>query len=87
MVKDIYFTLRTGFHVRLSVEETTVVGDIKHTLHRTKLTHFKPENMKFICNGKLLNNNEIIPPDITLIALAITQDLNYNCNEKSINSI
>jgi len=34
-----------------------------------------------------LNNNEIIPPDITLIALAITQDLNYNCNEKSINSI
>ena len=50
MVKDVYFTLRTGFHVRLPVEETAVVGDIKQTLHKTKLTHFKPENMKFICN-------------------------------------
>ena len=85
MVKDVYFTLRTGFHVRLSVEETAVVGDIKQTLHRTKLTHFKPENMKFICNGKVLNNNEIIPPDSTLIALCINQ--NIYSNEKNINSI
>ena len=85
MVKDVYFTLRTGFHVRLSVEETAVVGDIKQTLHRTKLTHFKPEMMKFICNGKVLNNNEIIPPDTNLIALAIIKN---NCsNEKNINSI
>ena len=37
MVKDVYFTLRTGFHVRLSVEETAVVGDIKQTLHKTTL--------------------------------------------------
>lgn len=84
MVKDVYFTLRTGFHVRLPVEETAVVGDIKQTLHKTKLTHFKPENMKFICNGKVLNDNETIPSNETLIALAIIK--NTNSNEKNLNS-
>ena len=78
MIKDVYFTLRTGFKVRLAVEEDMLVGDIKKTLNSTKLTHFKPETMKFICNGKVLNDNEVLPHDITLVALSIISIKNNN---------
>tara|TARA_B100000963_G_scaffold202639_1_gene176413 strand:+ start:488 stop:745 length:258 start_codon:yes stop_codon:yes gene_type:complete len=78
MIKDVYFTLRTGFKVRLAVEEDMLVGDIKKTLNSTKLTHFKPETMKFICNGKVLNDNEVLPHDITLVALSIVSIKNNN---------
>ena len=71
MIKDVYFTLRSGFRVRLAVEEDMLVGDIKKILNLTKLTHFKPETMKFICNGKVVNDNEVLPTDATLVALAI----------------
>jgi|TARA_X000000368_G_C22833466_1_gene624390 hypothetical protein len=71
MIKDVYFTLRTGFKVRLAVEETMLVGNIKHLLHSTKLTHFKPETMKFICDGKIINDYEYLPNDTTIVALAI----------------
>mgnify|MGYP001439113978 FL=1 len=78
MIKDVYFTLRTGFRVRLAVEENMLVGDIKKTLNLTKLTHFQPETMKFICNGKIVNDNEILPSDTTLVALAIVPTKNTN---------
>tara|TARA_B100001758_G_C18073094_1_gene434266 strand:+ start:211 stop:474 length:264 start_codon:yes stop_codon:yes gene_type:complete len=78
MIKDVYFTLRTGFRVRLAVEEDMLVGDIKKTLNLTKLTHFKPETMKFICDGKIVNDNEVLPNDITLVALAIVPIKNNN---------
>ena len=71
MVKDIYFTLRTGYTIRIAVEETTIAGDIKKILHSTKLTHFKPEIMKFICDGIVINDHECIPSTSTLVALAI----------------
>ena len=32
---------------------------------------FPIETMKFICNGTALNNTDIIPLDVSLIALAI----------------
>ena len=78
MIKDVYFTLRTGFRVRLAVEENMLVGDIKKTLNSTKLTHFQPETMKFICNGKIVNDNEILPSDTTLVALSIVPTKNTN---------
>ena len=78
MIKDVYFTLRTGFKVRLAVEEDMLVGDIKKTLNSTKLTYFKPETMKFICNGKIIHDNEVLPIDITLVALAIVPIKNNN---------
>jgi len=78
MIKDVYFTLRTGFRVRLTVEEDMLVGDIKKTLNLTKLTHFKPETMKFICDGKIVNDNEVLPNHITLVALAIVPIKNNN---------
>jgi|TARA_B100000073_G_scaffold346263_1_gene357249 hypothetical protein len=71
MIKDVYFTLRTGFNVRLAVEETMLAGDIKKLLNSTKLTHFKPETMKFICNGKVINDHEYLPDDTNMVALAI----------------
>ena len=78
MIKDVYFTLRTGFRVRLAVEEDMLVGDIKKHLNSTKLTHFQPETMKFICNGKIIDDNEILPSDTTLVALAIVPVKNNN---------
>ena len=78
MIKDVYFTLRTGFRVRLAVEEDMLVGDIKKPLNSTKLTHFQPETMKFICNGKIIDANEILPSDTTLVALAIVPVKNNN---------
>ena len=55
-----------------------LVGDIKKTLNSTKLTHFQPETMKFICNGKIIDDNEILPSDTTLVALAIVPVKNNN---------
>lgn len=85
MNKDVYFTLRTGFFVQLAVQENTLVGDIKNILHRTKLTHFKPENMKFICNGNVINNHEFLPNDATIVALAIIPTKNtYSTSRENV---
>lgn len=78
MIKDVYFTLKTGFIIRIAVEETTLAGDIKNILYQTKLSHFKPESMKFICNGIVINDNECLPSNTTLVALAIVPINNHN---------
>ena len=41
-------------------------------------THFQPETKKFICNGKIIDDNEILPSDTTLVALAIVPVKNNN---------
>lgn len=83
MVKDIYFTLRTGFTIRIAVEENTIAADIKKMLYHTKLSHFKPETMKFICNGIVINDHECLPSNTTLVALAIIKSNNDVKHEKS----
>ena len=71
MEKTINFTLITGHIIPVNIKNNTSVLEIKNILHETQLSHFPIETMKFICNGTALNNTDIIPLDVSLIALAI----------------
>ena len=72
------FMLITGFKQKITIENTASVLEIKERLHNHYFSHFPIKTMKFIANGKEINNYENIPNDISTIMLAI---IPITCNE------
>lgn len=83
MRKSVIFHLKTGFKIPITISDNNTIYQIKQYLHTTTLSHFPIETMKFICEGKILSNNEYLPYNCEIIALDIipTQSKTNNTSE------
>lgn len=83
MRKSVIFHLKTGFKIPITISDKNTIYQIKQYLHTTTLSHFPIETMKFICEGKILSNEDYLPYNCTVIALDIIPNLTLSVNTSS----